>query len=40
MLAGVCGIELGILLGSIPVFCAGFPTAIETGLAEGGPLIM
>ncbi len=39
MLPVFIGIGLGVLLGSIPVFVPGFPTALKLGLA-GGPLIM
>ncbi|EOK3032040.1 putative transporter [Escherichia coli] len=39
MLPVFIGIELGVLLGSIPVFVPGFPAALKLGLA-GGPLIM
>ena len=39
MLPVFIGIELGVLLGSIPLFIPGFPAALKLGLA-GGPLIM
>ncbi len=39
MLPVFIGIGLGVLLGSIPVFVPGFPSALKLGLA-GGPLIM
>lgn len=39
MLPVFIGIGLGVLLGSIPLFIAGFPAALKLGLA-GGPLIM
>ncbi|WCZ25951.1 putative transporter [Klebsiella pneumoniae] len=39
MLPVFIGIELGVLLGSIPLFIPGFPPALKLGLA-GGPLIM
>ncbi|WP_278810515.1 putative transporter [Obesumbacterium proteus] len=39
MLPVFIGIELGVLLGSIPLFIPGFPAALKLGLA-GGPLVV